>query len=676
MSKLIFAPTSDILESSYISIRNSDQAANPLYKSVAFTGDGYVYTHGKKFRLFVVGNQLEGLGFSVANGTASLTIDSTVLGSGTVVQSISGDNIVNATTSNGAVTLTHHQYLNLAEPASYGSSVKIPVLTIDKYGHVTNVSESNIDPTKVVTSSTNEIGTYYLTGVTSSNAQNPVYHNSLYFDGSGNIHAANFYQGNVALSTIFAPMSHVDVTANNSTKGHVVLSDLYSNDLDINEGTAATPKAVYSALEAAKTYSQALSAAQDAMVFAGTINASGVITSHNSDLITATDDSSNLADLNYKVGWTFRFVTAGTFNSQEVEVGDMLICVKDIDSSFNINDWTIIQTNINGALTSNAVLDGLLYANSSRTVQSLALASGVLAYESGSLGFVNKNTLWRDILVGETSIGTNPLTLKQGSNVVLSNNNGEVTISVNASSIISSVHSLTITKDSTEFTYNPSTAGTLNLGGHLNLYQDNDDWILDHATVVSPVTTATLGKIKVDAYGHITEFTEVTSIPNQYALKFNTANANVSSYTGDSEKIIKFLTGTDASFSLVDNNGVLEITPNIVHKYRPVQFYNNSNNPTVVLANNVDTYLTLVAGNNIHITNQDSSNNNLPAGTISLSADDTWRNVTAYSYRNGTLSNGSIGDSTLNFGKDFLLSSGEISLSWTEIDENGYVTYE
>jgi len=51
------------------------------------------------------------------------------------------------------------------------------------------------------------------------------------------------------------------------------------------------------------------------MVFAGTINASGVITSHNSDLITATDDSSNLADLNYKVGWTFRFVTAGTFNS-------------------------------------------------------------------------------------------------------------------------------------------------------------------------------------------------------------------------------------------------------------------------------------------------------------------------------------------------------------------------
>jgi hypothetical protein len=35
------------------------------------------------------------------------------MGSGTVVQSVSGDTIVNATTTNGAVALTHKQYLNL-----------------------------------------------------------------------------------------------------------------------------------------------------------------------------------------------------------------------------------------------------------------------------------------------------------------------------------------------------------------------------------------------------------------------------------------------------------------------------------------------------------------------------------------------------------------------------------
>jgi len=44
-----------------------------------------MYTHGKKFRLFVVDNQLEGLGFSVQNGTAAFTIDGTTIGSGTVV---------------------------------------------------------------------------------------------------------------------------------------------------------------------------------------------------------------------------------------------------------------------------------------------------------------------------------------------------------------------------------------------------------------------------------------------------------------------------------------------------------------------------------------------------------------------------------------------------------------
>ena len=678
MSKLIFSQTSAILESSYIGIRNTDQAVNPLYRSVAFTGDGYMYTHGKKFRLFVVDNQLEGLGFSVQNGTAAFTIDGTTIGSGTVVQSVTGDNIINAVTTNGATSLTHKEYLNLINPTSYGSSTKIPILTIDKYGHITNASESDIDPTKVIAESTQAAGTYYITGVTGNNAQNPTYVSTLYFDGSGNIHASTFYQGGSPLQNIYAPLSHVSVTADNSTSGHVTLSDTYNVNLDENEGTAATPKSVYNALEAAKNYSQALAAAQDAMVFAGTINAIGTITAHNSDLFTGIDGTTKLEDLAYKVGWTFRFMQDGQFKGVDVEIGDMIIAIKNRGSNFDINDWSILQTNINGALTSTQTLSGILYANNSRVVQSLALSSGVLTYNSGTLGFVNKNTLWRDILIGETSIGTNNLTIKEGSNVTLTNNNGEVTINVNASNIIATTQDFKIIKDTTEFNYNPSNGANLNLGSHLSISQDsNNNWILNHATIGNGVATATLGKITVDAYGHVTGITEVTYLPNQYGLKINNHNnINLFEYKGDAEKVIKILQGTDVALNVSDNNGVLEITPSVTHKYRPVQFYNNSANPTVVLANNVDTYLTLVAGNNIHIVNTDSNDNNLPAGTISISADDTWRNVTAYSYRNGTLSNGSIGDSTLNFGNDFLLSSGEIELAWTEIDENGYVTYE
>jgi len=44
------------------------------------------------------------------------------------------------------------------------------------------------------------------------------------------------------------------------------------------------------------------------MVFAGTINAIGTITAHNSDLFTGIDGTTKLEDLAYKVGWTFRFM--------------------------------------------------------------------------------------------------------------------------------------------------------------------------------------------------------------------------------------------------------------------------------------------------------------------------------------------------------------------------------
>jgi hypothetical protein len=52
MSKLIYSPTSTLMESTYQNIRESDQSTNGAYFSIGITGDGYMYTHGKKFRLF------------------------------------------------------------------------------------------------------------------------------------------------------------------------------------------------------------------------------------------------------------------------------------------------------------------------------------------------------------------------------------------------------------------------------------------------------------------------------------------------------------------------------------------------------------------------------------------------------------------------------------------------
>jgi hypothetical protein len=57
-----------------------------VYYAIAFTGDGFLYTHGRKFRLFnVVEDAIEGLSFSITNGLAGLYVDGVSIGTGTVV---------------------------------------------------------------------------------------------------------------------------------------------------------------------------------------------------------------------------------------------------------------------------------------------------------------------------------------------------------------------------------------------------------------------------------------------------------------------------------------------------------------------------------------------------------------------------------------------------------------
>jgi len=49
--------------------------------------------------------------------------------------------------------------------------------------------------------------------------------------------------------------------------------------------------------------------------------------------------------------------------------------------------------------------------------------------------------------------------------------------------------------------------------------------------------------------------------------------------------------------------------------------------------------------------------------------------VQAYKFASNTLSRSSIGNGALNFGNDFLFADNEVSIVWTEIDDEGRVTY-
>lgn len=78
-------------------------------------------------------------------------------------------------------------------------------------------------------------------------------------------------------------------------------------------------------------------AASDAMIFKGTIGTGGTVTA---------------LPTTYKTGWTYRVITAGAYAGQKCEVGDLIIALVDRDGTGNLDsDWTVAQTNIDGAIT-------------------------------------------------------------------------------------------------------------------------------------------------------------------------------------------------------------------------------------------------------------------------------------------------------------------------------------
>lgn len=103
-------------------------------------------------------------------------------------------------------------------------------------------------------------------------------------------------------------------------------------------GTPTAPTAattVNNTQIATTAFVHSLFRANDAMIFKGVINS-------NSNL-PATHDA----------GWTYKVGTAGTYAGQKCEVGDLIICVTDGTATNNAH-WSVIQNNIDGAVTSTA----------------------------------------------------------------------------------------------------------------------------------------------------------------------------------------------------------------------------------------------------------------------------------------------------------------------------------
>lgn len=76
-------------------------------------------------------------------------------------------------------------------------------------------------------------------------------------------------------------------------------------------------------------------AASDAMQFKGTLGTGGTVTS---------------LPASHSKGDTYKVITAGTYAGVACEVGDMIICITDGTSANNAH-WTVVQSNIDGAVT-------------------------------------------------------------------------------------------------------------------------------------------------------------------------------------------------------------------------------------------------------------------------------------------------------------------------------------
>ena len=126
-----------------------------------------------------------------------------------------------------------------------------------------------------------------------------------------------------------------------------------------------------------------LLAASEAMVYRGTLGTGGTVTA--------------LPD-KHVVGDTYKIITAGTYAGNKCEIGDMIICVKSGTASANA-DWTIVQSNIDGAVTG---------SNTSVTANTVPIFDGTSGKVIKSSGFtigvsVPSNAVFTDNKVANTA---------------------------------------------------------------------------------------------------------------------------------------------------------------------------------------------------------------------------------------------------------------------------------
>lgn len=251
----------------------------------------------------------------------------------------------------------------------YGGTFKVPKITVDQNGHVSAGEDITFtmptaqeipdvpDVQAEVTGSGNVI-----TNITASE------------------HTVTAEKGFTAASQ--TDLDAVEETANAAMpKSGGTFTGPVTVQTPTQDGNAATKGYVdqeaAAAEQAAKDYADTILGANDAMVFKGTLGTGGTVTA---------------LPTTYQTGWTYRVITAGTYAGQACEVGDLIIAVADATDDGSNADWTIAQTNIDGAVTHSAPLtaDNIVVGNGAGQVKPSTTKVSDLATNAALAGKVDK----------------------------------------------------------------------------------------------------------------------------------------------------------------------------------------------------------------------------------------------------------------------------------------------
>lgn len=222
----------------------------------------------------------------------------------------------------------------------------------------------------------------------------------------------------------------------------------------------------------------------------------------------------------YRIGWAYRVISAGTYAGQTCEIGDLIIAVKDSGSSSSNSDWTVIQNNIDGAITeSGGTINGVLTVNNSLNADSATLGNlivnGNANFTQGLTGDVTGNVSGSAGSVAWSGVIGKPTATQNGKTGISIGNHGTGTVI----GVQSSTTSVTGVQSTT------TTASKVTLGTAFSIpnVTGNSD-----VTVPKAATSATTVPIKN---------TSATSIPNVTAVGSGSASLTMTMDTTDTKKL-------------------------------------------------------------------------------------------------------------------------------------------